>query len=194
MCIRDSDWDTLRKVNPGIVVVRMPAFGTTGPYSGAVGYGSILEAMGGIAHRQGYDHEQARISNIYYPDPVAGVHAATALIAAWHRRDRTGEGCEIDMSHQEATWNLHGDALVLAGLEGRDVGRMGNREPGAGCSGIFATADERWLAVIGPADCAAIPWGEVPLTDAIDRVNAMGGSAAEAVSYTHLTLPTIYSV
>ena len=108
----------------------LPAFGIDGPYSGAAGYGSIIEAMGGIGYRQGYEREGARISNIYYPDPVAGVHAAVGLLAGLHRRDMTGRGLELDLSHQEATWSLHGDALVVADRDGRDVARMGNREPG----------------------------------------------------------------
>ena len=148
------DWETLRSANPGLVVVRLPAFGIDGPYSGAAGYGSIIEAMGGIGHRQGYEREGARISNIFYPDPVAGVHAAAALLAGLHRRDVTGEGSEIDLSHQEATWSLHGDALILADREGRNVGRTGNREPGAACSGVFATTDDRWVAVVGPVGVA----------------------------------------
>ena len=172
------DWETLKKANPKLVVVRMPAFGVDGPYSSAAGYGSIVEAMGGIGQRQGYDHEGARISNIYYPDPVAGVHATVALLGGLHRRDLTGAGCEIDMSHQEATWSLHGDALVLASQQGRDVGRMGNREPGVATSGIFAT-DDGWVAVVGPESCRAVTEGAhgKATAEVVDAVSQLGGSA-----------------
>ena len=72
------------------------------------------------------------------------------LLAGLHRRDIDRcRGIELDMSHQEATWNLHGDALVLADREGRNVGRTGNRQPGIVVSGMFATADDRWVAVVG---------------------------------------------
>ncbi|MGI9597800.1 MAG: CoA transferase [Acidimicrobiales bacterium] len=174
------DWDSLAAVNPGLVVVRMPAFGIDGPYADAAGYGSIGEAMGGIGHRQGYDHEGARISNIYYPDPIAGVHAAAALLAGLQRRDLTGRGGEIDMSHQEATWSLHGDALMLADREGRDVGRMANREPGASVSGIWATADDRWVALVGPAECAGLAEEASRMTadDLLAAAAATGGRAA----------------
>ncbi len=176
------DWETLKKANPGLVVVRMPAFGIDGPYSDAAGYGSIVEAMGGIGQRQGYDHEGARISNIYYPDPVAGVHATTALLAGLHRRDVTGAGGEIDMSHQEATWSLHGDALILASQHGRDVGRMGNREPGVPTSGIFETKDG-WVAVVGPESCRAVvdAAGEQATADVIATIVDGGGSAVEVL-------------
>jgi crotonobetainyl-CoA:carnitine CoA-transferase CaiB-like acyl-CoA transferase len=179
------DWATLERANPGLVVVRMPAFGVDGPYSSAVGYGSIIEAMGGIAHRQGYEREGARVSNIYYPDPVGGVHAAVALLAGLHRRDRTGKGGEIDLSQQEATWSLHGDALVLASAEGRDVGRTGNREPApkggaASVSGIFATGDEGWVAVVGGPDCGPLVEAAADQSTAalVAAVEAVGGMAA----------------
>jgi crotonobetainyl-CoA:carnitine CoA-transferase CaiB-like acyl-CoA transferase len=146
------DIDTLLAVNPRFVVVRMPAFGVTGPYSDAVGYGSIVEAMGGMGHRQGYEHEGARISNIYFPDPVAGIHAANALVSGLLCADVTGEGQEIDLSHQEAMWQHSGEALVLASAEGRDIGRMGNREPGIELSEFVRCAD-LWVAVV--ADGAA---------------------------------------
>ncbi len=178
------DWETLKKVNPGLVVVRMPAFGVDGPYSGAAGYGSIGEAMGGIGHRQGYDHEGARISNIYYPDPIAGVHAATALLAGLHRRDVNGEGSEIDMSHQEATWSLHGDSLVLAASEGRDVGRMANREPGTPVSDVFGTSDQRWVAVVGDAGCADIVAraAELSAAELLEQLRAAGSGGVKVVA------------
>lgn len=177
------DWPTLQRVNPGLVVVRMPAFGIDGPYSDAAGYGSIVEAMGGIGHRQGYEREGARISNIYYPDPVAGIHAAVGLLAGLHRRDLTGAGCEIDLSHQEATWSLHGDALVLADQTGRDVGRTGNREPGVATSGVVTADDGRWVAIVGGPACRRVmaDAADLAIEEIIGAVRAAGGAATEVL-------------
>ena len=147
------DIEALHAVNPRFVVVRMPAFGVTGPYSGAVGYGSIVEAMGGMGQRQGYEHEGARISNIYFPDPVAGIHAANALVAGLLAADVSGRGQEIDLSHQEAMWQHSGEALVLASAEGRDIGRMGNREPGVALS-EFVKCTDGWIAVVADGEAA----------------------------------------
>ncbi|MBM37101.1 MAG: hypothetical protein CL460_08030 [Acidimicrobiaceae bacterium] len=141
------DFSTIRKVNPRFVVVRMPAFGVEGPYSDAVGYGSIIEAMGGVAHRQGYEHEEARVSNIYFPDPTAGIHAANAFLAGVFHADQTGEGVEIDLSQHEAMWQHSGEAIVLASFHNRDIGRLGNREPGDNFVG-FASTKDRWVAVV----------------------------------------------
>ena len=104
------DFEALAEVNPRIVLVRMPAFGVDGPYANAVGYGSIIEAMGGLGHRQGYEHEGARISNIYFPDPIAGISAGFALLSGLQHAERTGRGLEIDVSQQEGTWQHSGEA------------------------------------------------------------------------------------
>ncbi len=62
-------FEDLVAVNPRIVVVRMPAFGTEGPYSHAAGYGTVIEGMGGFGARFGYAAEGARISDLYWPRP-----------------------------------------------------------------------------------------------------------------------------
>lgn len=177
------DWETLSKVNPGLVVVRMPAFGVKGPYADVAGYGSVVEGMSGVGHRQGYESEEARISNLYYPDPVAGIHAAFALLAGLDRRDRTGHGTEIDLSHQDVVWMQHGEALVLAAESGRDIGRMGNREPGVPNSGFWQTSDDQWVAVVAPASCTEL------LADAANRTaEELIGLVDEAGGQAVLTL------
>jgi crotonobetainyl-CoA:carnitine CoA-transferase CaiB-like acyl-CoA transferase len=148
-------FDDLVAVNPGIVVVRMPAFGTVGPYSAKAGYGPVVEGMGGVGARFGYEDEGARISDLYWPDPVAGAHAALAILAGIERRDRTGAGCEVDLAHMEVMWNALGEGVVVAGRRGADIGRMGNREPGVEVSGFVAAAGERWVAVVGDGRTSA---------------------------------------
>lgn len=172
-------FDWLSERNERFVVVRMPAFGTFGPYAGAVGYGSIIEAMGGLAHRQGYLTEGARVSNIYFPDPLAGICALNALLCGIEHADRTGHGIEIDVSQQEAAWLHSGEALVLASLAGRAIGRMGNDEPGETSAGFIADG-ERWAAQVRWPDGRVAtqtcldPWTApdvAPLADALDVVD-----------------------
>ncbi|MDE0134676.1 MAG: CoA transferase [Acidimicrobiaceae bacterium] len=172
------DFATLTEVNPQIVLVRMPAFGVDGPYADAVGYGSIIEAMGGLGHRQGYEHEGARISNIYFPDPIAGITAGFALLSGLHHAERTGQGIEMDVSQQEGTWQFSGEAIVLASTAGRDIGRMGNREPGAAWSG-FVQGTDGWLAVVSEGDPHDPSSGDDPvdvIRNLLDEIETNGGT------------------
>ncbi|MBW2279923.1 MAG: CoA transferase, partial [Deltaproteobacteria bacterium] len=60
-------FDDLSAVNPRIILVNMPALGATGPFRDAVGYGTIVEGMGGLGSLFGPPEAGARISQTYYP-------------------------------------------------------------------------------------------------------------------------------
>ena len=62
-------------VNPGLTVVRMPAFGLAGPWRDRVGFAQTIEQASGLAFLTGYDGESPVIPNGMC-DPIAGVHAA----------------------------------------------------------------------------------------------------------------------
>ncbi|MEZ5236183.1 MAG: CoA transferase [Acidimicrobiales bacterium] len=142
-------YEELRAVNDDIVLLRMPAFGTSGPYAHCAGYALVVEAMGGFAARWGYPEEGARVSDTYWPDSVAGTHAALGVLTALERRDRTGQGCEVDFSHMDAMWCQMAESIVVADRDGRDIGRMGNREPGVDESGIERAPGGGWQARVG---------------------------------------------
>lgn len=177
-------FDELARVNPRIVVVRMPAFGTVGRYSHAAGYGTVVEGMGGFGARFGYETEGARISDLYWPDPVSGIHAALAILAGVERADRTGEGSDIDLAHMEAMWCVLGEGVVVADRRGADIERMGNREPGVASSGFVAAAASRWVAYVSATaaagDAARAAAGR-PWTEVVAAIRAAGG-AAEVVN------------
>jgi crotonobetainyl-CoA:carnitine CoA-transferase CaiB-like acyl-CoA transferase len=142
----------LAPVRPDLVMVFMPALGATGPYAGAVGYGTIIEGMGGFAARFGYPHEEARVSITYFPDAVAGIHGTVAALAGIAHQRRTGEGLSLDVSQQEALWLQLAEGIVHRSRSGREPERMGNAEPGCAPSGLYPTSDGRWLALVVRTD------------------------------------------
>ena len=46
--------DVLLALNPALVIVRVSGWGQTGPYSHKPGFGTLVEAMSGFAHLNGY--------------------------------------------------------------------------------------------------------------------------------------------
>ena len=54
------DYDTLRKVNPGLVMLHVSGYGQTGPYSERPGVGTLAEAFSGYAHLTAWPHSPAR--------------------------------------------------------------------------------------------------------------------------------------
>ncbi|HET6795446.1 MAG TPA: CoA transferase [Acidimicrobiales bacterium] len=128
---RGVEDDVRAAVESGLVALAMPSLGYTGPHRSMPGYGMLIEAMGGLADRFGPPEEGARVSSTYYPDAVAGVHGAVAVLAALTARRTSGRGSFIDLSQQEVMWMQLGEGIVLASRDGRAPRRMGNAE--AGC-------------------------------------------------------------
>jgi len=94
-------YDDLAKVNPGIIMISITAFGQDGPYIHYKAPDLVMMALGGYIYLIGdEDRRPLRISvpQAYYHACNEG--AAAGLIALWHR-ERTGLGQWIDVSTQE---------------------------------------------------------------------------------------------
>lgn len=144
-------------VDRGLVVLMMPALGQTGPHAAMPGYGSVIEAMGGFAARYGPPADGAAVSTTYFPDAVAGIHGAAAILFAWLGRAADGAGDWIDLAQHETLWMQLGEGLVYRSRDGREPARLGNSEPGPGAGGILPVLDG-YTAYRGPTatDCDVV--------------------------------------
>ncbi len=85
------DWDTLHATNPRLILVRMPAFGLSGPWRDNTGFAQTMEQMTGLAWVTGYPDDQPLIQR-GPSDPNAGMHAAFALLVALAEREAHRRG------------------------------------------------------------------------------------------------------
>src|SRR5437764_14372788 len=95
------DYDAMRAVRPDVIVLRLPAFGLSGPWRDRPGFAQTMEQITGMASRTGYEGGPPIIPGGFV-DPAVGVHAATALVAAFDHRDRPGEGQIVEVPMIEA--------------------------------------------------------------------------------------------
>ena len=137
--------DVLHAVNPALVVTRMPAFGLDGPWRDRPGFAQTMESLSGLAWITGHPDDQPRLQGGPC-DPNAGVHAAFAVLAALERRDRTGEGCTVEVPMVESALNIAAEQVVEYSAHGTELERGGNRGPFAAPQGLYAAIDG-WLAV-----------------------------------------------
>ena len=80
-------------------------------------------------------------------DPIAGVHAGVALLAALEHRDRTGEGQLIEVAQIEVGAAVTAEPVIEFSLTGTVQAREGNRHR-VFTQGVYATAVEgEWIAV-----------------------------------------------
>ena len=92
-------WDALRAANPRLVMVRISAFGQTGPYRERPGFGRIAAAMSGISYLSGYpDRAPVTPGTPTIPDYLAGALAAFGALVALEHRRQSGEGQVVDVA------------------------------------------------------------------------------------------------
>ncbi|MDZ7728141.1 MAG: CoA transferase [Dehalococcoidia bacterium] len=162
----------LSEVNPGIVLVSMPAFGLDGPYRDRIAYGPGIDAMSGLAHLTGYADGPPMKPGNFFCDQQSGVLAAlSAQAALWHR-EQTGEGQHVELAMIEGEFQVLADAYIDYEWNGRERMRCGNDHSAYAphdtyrCQGedawvaIAVQTDEQWQAlcgVMGDTELAADP-------------------------------------
>lgn len=122
------DYDDLRQVKPDLIMIAMPAYGRSGPYSPHGGIGETAEPMSGISMLQGEPGGPPLNSGIMYPDPVAGMMGCAAILIALHHWQRTGEGQFIDLALQEPSICFIGEQVLEYSMTGQLPQRWGNRD------------------------------------------------------------------
>ncbi|ORB29310.1 CaiB/BaiF CoA transferase family protein [Mycolicibacterium parafortuitum] len=140
------DYDSLAKINPGVVMVRMPGFGLDGPWRDYVGWALNIEQLAGMSAVTGY--ADGPPCNLQGPaDPIAGVHATVALLAALDHRRRTGEGQLIEVAQIEVGAAVTAEPVIEYSMTGRVREREGNRHR-AYAQGVYPTqGEDDWIAV-----------------------------------------------
>ena len=122
-------YEALKQVKPDIIMVSMPGFGQTGPYKTYASYGPTLQAVGGITYLTAFpDHEPAGFG-YSYSDYSGGWPTQFAILAALHRRRKTGKGLFIDVSQMEALCVLYGASMLDYSVNERVAKPTGNRLP-----------------------------------------------------------------
>jgi crotonobetainyl-CoA:carnitine CoA-transferase CaiB-like acyl-CoA transferase len=139
--------DVLLKVNPKLVVARMPAFGLDGPWRDRVGFAPTMEQIAGLAWVTGLP-EAPPVTPRGACDPLAGVHAAFAVLAALSFAERTGSGQQVELPMLETVLNATAIQAIESEVFGVTLGRRGNRGHGRSIQNLYRCAGEDdWIAV-----------------------------------------------
>ncbi len=143
--------DVLLKVNPKLIVARMPAFGLHGPWRDRVGFAPTMEQIAGLAWVTGLP-EAPPVTPRGACDPLAGVHAAFAVLAALNFAERTGSGQLVELPMLETVLNATAIQAIESEVFGITLSRRGNRGHGESIQNIYRCADsddrkDDWIAV-----------------------------------------------
>ena len=141
-------YEALRAENPGLVMVRISAFGQTGPYRERPGFGRIAAAVGGISYLSGYpDRPPVTPGTPTVPDYLAGLMGALGALIALRAREKTGEGQVVDLGLYEPIVRILDDAIPVFGALGHVRERIGSAAESAAPHNHYRSRDGRWVAV-----------------------------------------------
>ena len=140
-------YEDIRAVNPKIIYASVTGYGQNGPYRDLPGFDFILQAQGGLMSIIGEEDGPPMKVGVAIVDITAGLFACSAILAALHYRERTGEGQHIDMALLDAqvAWLANQASNYL--VSGKVPRRMGNAHPNIVPYETFKTRDGIYLAL-----------------------------------------------
>jgi len=145
-------YDELKKINPGLIMVRVSGQGQTGPYAKRAGYGSIGEAMGGLRYVVGDPATPPSRMGISIGDSLAATFATVGALSALHHRDRTGEGQVVDSAIYEAVLGMMESLVTEYQQTGYVRERTGSILPNVAPSNIYPTSDDKMILIAANQD------------------------------------------
>jgi len=185
-------WDDLRRINPGLVMLRISGYGQTGPYRDLPGFGAIGEAMGGLRHLTGEPGRVPVRVGVSIGDTLAALHGTIGvLLALYHRKAHGGPGQVIDVALHEAVFNVMESLLPEYSAFGAVREAAGSALPGIAPSNAYRCADgyvlvagngdsifRRLMEVVGRPDLAAAPdlQGNAGRVARVDELDAAIGA------------------
>jgi crotonobetainyl-CoA:carnitine CoA-transferase CaiB-like acyl-CoA transferase len=135
------DYESLKKVNPRIVLGSISGFGQDGPYAKRAGFDQIAQGMGGMMWVTGTPGQGPMRAGIAVADVGAGLHCAIGILTALLEREVSGEGQWVSSSLLQAMISMC-DFQAARWTLAKDVpGQAGNNHPTSIPTGVFKTKD-----------------------------------------------------
>lgn len=120
-------YDTLKDLNPGIILASISGFGQDGPYAKRPGFDQIAQGMGGLMSITGDPEGGPMRVGIPIADLTAGLFAALGILTALIEREKSGQGQWLHTSllqsqafmldFQAARWLMRGEVASQVGNE-----------------------------------------------------------------------------
>ncbi|MEI7711434.1 MAG: CoA transferase [Rhodospirillales bacterium] len=135
-------YEDVKAINPGIIYCQIKGFGTGSPYEKNLAFDMIAQATGGTISVTGERGRQPVKPGISLGDTGTGMTMAVSILAALHKRTKTGEGHRLQVAMQDAMLHYMRTNFSTQAKFGTAVERDGTRSGGGtnGPSGLYPCA------------------------------------------------------
>ena len=140
-------YEDIKALNPGIIYASVTGYGQNGPYRDQPGFDFILQAQGGLMSIIGEEEGPPMKVGVAIVDITAGLFACSAILAALHYREKTGQGQHVDLALLDAqvAWLANQASNYL--VSGKVPRRLGNAHPNIVPYETFRAADGIYIAL-----------------------------------------------
>ncbi len=141
-------WEELQRVNPRLILLRISAYGQTGPKRELPGFARIAHAFCGLTHLVGTPDSPPLIpGSTTLADYLSGIYGAFGIMLALRSRDQTGRGQMIDVGLYEPMFRFLDEMAPVYEKTGKVRQRAGMDAPNACPHSHFPAADGKWVAI-----------------------------------------------
>jgi crotonobetainyl-CoA:carnitine CoA-transferase CaiB-like acyl-CoA transferase len=139
------DSETLKALNPRLIVTRISGFGQSGPLSRKPCFDVIAQSMSGLMDITGEADGRPTMAGTYIVDYSTGLYATIGTLAALQASERTGVGQVVDVALLDSAMSMLMTAVPEQMLLGRTMTRRGNRDRYGAPANTFPTRDGAWV-------------------------------------------------
>ncbi len=140
--------DLLLQINPMLVIVRISGFGQFGPYASLPGFGSLVEAMSGLADRTGFADREPVLPPFPAADMIAGMLGSSATLMALRAVEHgLSKGQVVDLSLLEPLFSLLGPETMSYSLTHSIKERSGSASNTTSPRNVYKCKDGKYVAL-----------------------------------------------
>jgi crotonobetainyl-CoA:carnitine CoA-transferase CaiB-like acyl-CoA transferase len=146
-------YETLRAINPGLILTRASVYGQSGPYRDRPGLDRNGIGFGGLLYLTGYRERPPVRPGIIISDYLTGVFNAFAIMLALYHRDvRRGTGQWVDLALYESIFRVLEHTVAGYDRLGSVRERQGNRLRNSAPLDNWETKDHQFMCIVAAGD------------------------------------------
>ena len=141
-------FETLRKANKGLIMLKVSGYGQDGPYRDLPGFARIAHAVSGLSHLTGeVGGAPLTPGSTSLADYMSGLYGVIGIMMALRSRAATGQGQMIDVALYESVFRALDEIAPAHAMTGKVRGRQGIHTVNACPHGHFQCSDGKWVAI-----------------------------------------------
>lgn len=140
--------DVLKSVKEDIILVRVSAYGQTGPYKGRPGFARVAHGYGGLSYLAGEAGSRPVMpGSTSLADYITGMYGALGALLSYIARDRFGAGNIVDIALYEGILRMLDDMIPVYAANGFIRERLGPDTVNHVPHSHYETLDGNWVAL-----------------------------------------------